>query len=82
MKINYAIPGDTPQVGIGYKYNAQKVLSFISIYDVGITNSGITYLSKHSDPFDNVAIHPVDSPIFMPKLFLPVKKVDSYNKYR
>ena len=76
------VPGDRPLVGIGYKYNAQKVLSFIAIDDVGITNSGITYLSKHSDRFDNVDIHPVDCPIFMPKLFVPVKKVESYNKYR
>ena len=33
-------------IAIGYKYNAQKVLYFIVTENTGITQTGITYLSK------------------------------------
>ena len=54
------VPGDSPLIYIGYKYNVQKVLSFIITYNAGITKTGIPYLSKYPDQFTNVAIRPVD----------------------
>ena len=55
LKRKFVIPGDRPLVGIGYKYNAQNVLSFIDRNDGGITNYGIKYLSKYPEPFSNVS---------------------------
>ena len=64
------VPGYMPLIAIGYKYNAQKVLSFIVTYNEGITKTGITFLSKYPDQFTNVAIHPVDRPLIMSKYIL------------
>ena len=43
------VPGDRPLIAAGYKYNAQKVLSFIVTDNAGRTKTGITYLSKYPD---------------------------------
>ena len=59
------VPGNRPLIDIGYKYNAQKVLSFIVIYNTGITQKGLPYLSKYSDKFTNIAIRPVARPVVM-----------------
>ena len=56
-------------VAIGYKYNAQEVLSFIVAENAGITNSGIPYLSKYPDQFYNVSICFVSCPLVMSKFF-------------
>ena len=61
------VPRDRPLIAIGYKYNARKVLSFIVTYNVGITKTGIPYLSKYPDQFTNVAIRPVARPLVMSK---------------
>ena len=61
------VPGYRPLISIGYKYNAQKVLSFIVKENSGITKTGIPYLSKYPDQFTNVAIHPVTRPLVMSK---------------
>ena len=53
------LPGGRPLISIGYKYNVQKVLSFIVTDNAGITQVGLPYLSNHLDQFYNVAIHPV-----------------------
>ena len=58
LKRKFVIPGDKPLVGIGYKYNAQNVLSFIGRNDAGITNNGIKYLSKYPEPFSNLSFFP------------------------
>ena len=59
------VPGDFPLISIGYKYNAQKVLSFIVIDNEGSTNTGIYYLSKYPVQFINVTIRPVARPLVM-----------------
>ena len=61
------VPGDKPLVAIGYKYNAQKVLSLIFTDNAGSTKTGITYLSKYPDQFNNVSIRPVALPLVMSK---------------
>ena len=63
------VPGDRTLIAIGYKYNAWKVLYFIVIDNTGSTNNGITYLSKYTDQFTNVAICPVARPLVMSKKF-------------
>ena len=57
------VPGDRPLIAISYKYNAQKVLSFIVTYNTGITKTGIPYLSKYPDQFTNDDIRPVACPV-------------------
>ena len=61
------VPGGRPLIAIGYKYNAQKVISFIVTDNAGITETGITYLSKYPDEFTNVAIRPIAHPLVMSK---------------
>ena len=58
-----------------------KVLYFIVIDNTGSTNIGIPYLSKYTDQFTNVAIHPVARPLVMYKKSA-VNEVDSHNKSR
>ena len=59
------VPKDRPLISIGYKYNARKVISFIVTDNVGITKTGISYLSKYPDQFTNVFIRPVARPLVM-----------------
>ena len=59
------VPGDRLLIAIGYKYNAQKVLSFIVTDNARSTKTGIHYLSKHPEQFTNVAIIPVSHPLVM-----------------
>ena len=59
------VPEDRPLISIGYKYNAQKVLSFIVTDNAGSTNTGIPYLSKYPDQFTNVSICLVAHPLVM-----------------
>ena len=73
------VPGHRPIIGIGYKYNAQKFLSFIVIDNVGSTKTGITYLSKYPDQFANVSIRPVDRTLAMSKKY-SANEVDSNKK--
>ena len=61
------IPKGRPLIAIGYKYNAWKVLYFIVTDNVGITNTGIPYLSNYPEQFTNVAICPVAHPIVKSK---------------
>ena len=74
------VPGGSPLIDIGYKYNVQKVLYFIVTENIGITISGITYLSKYPDLFYNVAICPVAHPLVLYKLFGSVNEIESHNK--
>ena len=73
------VPGDMPLVAIGYKYNAQKVISFIVTDNSGSIKTGIPYLSKYPDQFTNVAICLVARPFVMSKKSA-VNEVDSHNK--
>ena len=61
------VPVDRPLIAIGYKSNAQKVLSFIVTNNSGNTNTGIPYLYKYPDQFTNVPIFPVARPLVMSK---------------
>ena len=63
------VPGDSPLIDIGYKYNARKVLSFIVTDNAGSTKTSITYLSKYPDQFTNVDICPVARPLVMSIFF-------------
>ena len=46
LKRKSVVPGDRPLFATGYKYNARKVLSFISTEDFGTKKAGIHYLSN------------------------------------
>ena len=76
------VPGYILLIYIGYKYTMQKILSFVASEDGGITNYGITYLSKYPYPFSNVAIRRVDNPLVMNKLFGFGNYVEPHNKSR
>ena len=66
---NLIVPVGRPIIYIGYNYNSQKVIYFIVTDNTGITQTGITYLSKYSDQFTNIYICPVSSPLVMYKFF-------------
>ena len=56
MKIKYTMPGYMPITDIGYKYNYQKVPSFVNTVDAWNTKSGISYLYKYPGHFYDVVI--------------------------
>ena len=56
LRRKHMVPGDRLLIAIGYKYNAQKVLSFIVTDNTGSINTGIPYLYKYPDQFINVSI--------------------------
>ena len=76
------MPGGGPLIDIGYKYNTQKVLSFITTADTDSKKSGIPFLFKYPEPYHNVVIHPVARPLVMSKFSGSVDGVDSHNKSR
>ena len=82
LKRKYTLTGDRLLISIGYKYNVQKVLYFITIEDVGSKKAGITYLYKYTEPFDNYSILTVARIILMYKLFGYVNGGNSHNKPR
>ena len=61
------VPGYMPLIAIVYKYNAQKVISLIVTDNAGITNTGVTYISKYPDQFTIFSIRPVARPLVMSK---------------
>ena len=69
FRIKSMVPGDRPIIGIGYKYNAQKFLSFIVTDNSDITKTIIHYLSKYPDQFTNFSIRPIACPLVMSKTF-------------
>ena len=54
-----------PLIAIGYRYNVRKVLSFIVTDKSGSTNTGIPYLFKYPNQFNNISIRPVVCPLVM-----------------
>ena len=50
-------------IDIGYKYNFQKVLYFISTAYAGITKEHIPYLYKYPDPFYHFVVCPFSCPL-------------------
>ena len=63
------VPGVRLLIGIGYKYNARKVLYFTVTEDAGSTHAGLPYLSKYHDQFSNVSICPVAHPLVIYNFF-------------
>ena len=82
LRIKPIVPRGRLIIVIGYKYNVCKVLSFIVTDNTGITQAGLTYLSKYPDQFYNVSILPVVSTLVMYNLFLSVNEVGYHNKSR
>ena len=80
LKSKPMVPGDMLLFVIGYKYNSQKVLYFVVTDNTGITNAGINYLYKNTDPFYNVTICPFAHPLSMYKFFGYVNEVGPHNK--
>ena len=68
------------QVSIGYKYNAQKVFSFIVAEDAGRTKVGLPYLSKYSYQFSKVSILPLTLPLVVYKFFGSINEFGSHKK--
>ena len=58
LRSKLLVPGGSPLIDIGYKYNVQKVLYFIVTDNAGITQTGIFYLSNYPGQFNNVFIKP------------------------
>ena len=70
-------------VAIGYKYNSQKVLSFITIEGGGgVTTHGILYLFNYPDQFSNVSILSNVCPQVLYKFFWSFNEIDSHIKCR
>ena len=72
------VPGVRPLLSIVSKYNMRRFLYFIVTENAGSTNTGIPYLSNYPEQFNNVAIHPVASPLIMYKFFGYVNGVYSH----
>ena len=81
LKRKYVVPGERPLIDFDHMYKYQKVISFIGIEDSGITNSGITYLSKYPGSFSNVSICPVTFPLVMSRFFVSVNEFEPHNKH-
>ena len=69
LRSKHIVPGGRPLISIGYKYNAQKVLSFIVTDNTGRTQVGPTYLYKCLNQFNNFYIRLVARPLVMSKFF-------------
>ena len=69
MRSNPIVPGFNALIYIGYKYNVQKVLSFIVTDYASSTKAYITYLSKYPDQCSNVPILPVALSFVVSKVF-------------
>ena len=76
------VPAGGTLISIVYKYNASKVISFSVTDNSVITNTGLTYLYKYPDQFNNVYIFPVASLLVMYKFFGCVDEFQSHNKSR
>ena len=61
------VTGGRTLIGIGYQYNAWKVLSFIIIDIAGSTHAGLIYLCKYPEQLTNVSIRLVSLPLVMTK---------------
>ena len=75
MKRNYVVPVYRLLISIDYKYDMQKVISFITTYDVGITKAYIHYLYKYPEPFDSIGILPVGCNLSVSKFFESVNEI-------
>ena len=83
LRSKHMVPEERPLLAIVYKYNCQKVLSFVAtLVGEGGTKLGIPYLSKYLDQFSNVSILPVACPLLMSKFVGLVNEVESHNKSR
>ena len=65
----------------GCKYNTWKVLYLIPTEGEGIKKYGITYLTKHLEPFGNFSIRTVAILLVMYKFFVLVNEVDYHKKH-
>ena len=79
---NPMVPGESPLLDIGYKYNSQKFRSFVATEWAGRTTLGIHYLSKYLDQFSNVSMRPAARILLMSNFFGLVDEVYSHNKKR
>ena len=67
LKSKPMVPWERLLIAIGCKYNARKFLYFIVTDKAGSTKTGIPYLSKYPDQFNNVSICPVARPLVVSK---------------
>ena len=74
--------GERLLIDIGYRYNSQKFLSFVSTVRAGSTMLGIPYLFMYPDQFSNFSIRNVARPHLMSKFFGQDNEIDSHNKPR
>ena len=51
LRRNNMVPWGSPLIAIGYNYNARKFIYFIVTDNAGVTQAGLTYLSKYSNQF-------------------------------
>ena len=75
-------PGGHTLIGTGYKYNARKVLCFISTKNAGSTKPGVPYVAKFNDGAGNVCERSVPRPAVLSKYFSKCNGIDSHNQGR
>jgi hypothetical protein len=69
-------------LAIGYKYNARKILLFVSTKDAGSTKPGNPYKAKFPDKFGNTRERSVVRPAVISQYFEISDAVDSHNHAR
>ena len=76
-------PGkDYSIIGIGYKYNARKVLCFVATRNAGSTTPGKPYVARFNDAAGNVSERHVPRPDILSKYFGQSNVVDAHNQAR
>ena len=78
----YAEKEGVPLVCIGYKYNAKKVLVFITTKGAGSTQPGEPYLAKFADMYGNVCTREVARPEIISNYYNRSNVVDLHNQAR
>ena len=78
----YAEKEGVPLVCIGYKYNAKKVLVFLTTKGAGSTQPGEPYIAKFADMYGNVCTREVARPEIISNYFNRSIVVDLHNQAR
>ena len=67
-------------IAIGYKYNARKVLCFITTENAGSTKPGAPYIAKFNDAVGNVSYRSVPRPAVLSRYFSKCNGIDAHNQ--
>ena len=79
VKSTPSVPGDRPNISIGYKYNSRKVQGFIATEWAGITEPGDPYLSRYPENYYNVSVLPVVLSHLLGRYYNAYNAIDNHN---